>query len=209
VSTVQKRVSALIGLPRDRERERLPRPRGHRHNRRSRGLRARVLRAAGQSDPPLGRVLPQISLPALPSGPIDLRQRWDYGTSVILSSLPGVSRQFGGLQRHLAHLRSWQQREPEFSSLGYELAFVCAQALDEQRAWVAGEDIDLTLLSDVELTLAASLRLPTVASQDSGVVYDDVTLVIHGSEVGQVFYAAHEPQNDPETVLRFLREVHG
>ncbi len=175
---------------------------------RARDLRARDLGGVRQDEPLLGRTLPQVSLPGLPSGPVDLHRRWG-GTSVVLSSFPGVSSEFGGLQRHLARLRSWQQREPEFSSLGYELAFVCAEALDEQHAWVAGRGIDLTLLSDVELRLAASLRLPTVESQEGGFVYDELTLVIHGGEVGQIFYAARDPQNDPETVLRLLREVHG
>jgi hypothetical protein len=154
-------------------------------------------------------MLPPITLPALPNGPIDLHERWGSGASLILSSLRGVSAQFGGLERHLARLRAWQRREPEFNSLGYELAFVCAQALDEQRAWLRGSGLGVTQLSDIDFQLAAGLRLPTIRLANNRSVYGDLTLVLHGAVVGQVFYSSREPQNNAETVLRFLRQVHG
>ncbi len=153
-------------------------------------------------------MLPSITLPGLPSGPIDLHERWGSGASLILSSLPGVSSRFGGLERHLARLRSWQRREPEFNSLRYELAFVCAQTLDEQRAWLRGSGLGITQLSDVNLQLAAGLRLPTIRLAHDRSVYNELTLVLHRAIVGQVFYGSREPQNNAETVLRFLRQVH-
>jgi len=171
----------------------------------ARDVRAAVSGRAVQ----LGCMLPPITLPALPSGPIDLHERWGSGASLILSSLPGVSARFGGLQRHVARLRSWQRREAEFNSTGYELAFVCTQTLDEQRAWLEGSRLGLTQLSDVDFQLAAGLRLPTIQLADDRSVYSDLTLVLHGAVVGQVFYGSREPQNDAETVLRFLRQVHG
>jgi peroxiredoxin len=170
-----------------------------------RGMRG----AASSSAIQLGCMLPRITLPGLPSGAIDLHERWGSGASLILSSLPGVSAQFGGLQRHLARLRSWQRREPEFNSLGYEVAFVCAQTLEEQRAWLKGSGLVVTQLSDVDFQLAAGLRLPTIQLADDGSVYSDMTLVLHGAMVGQVFYGSREPPNNAETVLRFLRRVHG
>jgi peroxiredoxin len=180
--------------------------RGDRHDL----TRARDMRgAASSSAVQLGCMLPPITLPALPSGPIDLHERWGSTASLVLSSLPGVSARFGGLQRHLARLRSWQRREPEFNSLGYELAFVCAQTLDEQRAWLKGSGLGVTQLSDVDFQLAAGLRLPTIQLADDRSVYSDLTLVLHGAVVGQVFYGAREPQNNAGTVLRFLRQVHG
>jgi len=172
---------------------------------RARGIRGGVSSNAIQLD----CMLPVITLPAWPSGPIDLHERWGSGASLILSSLPGVSAQFGGLQRHLARLRSWQRREREFKSLGYELAFVCAQTLDEQRAWLKGSELGVTQLSDVDCRLAAGLRLPTIRLAHDRSVYTDLTLVLHGAVVRQVFYGGCEPQNNPETVLRFLRQVHG
>jgi peroxiredoxin len=186
------------------------RPERHDHRESHDRIRLHDMRAAGRgSVVQLGCMLPRITLPGLPSGPIDLHERWGSGASLILSSLPGVSAQFGGLQRHLARLRSWQRREPEFNSLGYELAFVCAQTLDEQRVWLKGSGLGVTQLSDVDFQLAAGLRLPTIQLADGRSVYSDLTLVLHGAMVGQVFYGGREPQNNPETVLRFLRQVHG
>jgi peroxiredoxin len=180
--------------------------RGDRHDL----IRARDMQeAASRSAVQLGCMLPPITLPALPSGPVDLHERWGSGASLILSSLPGVSAQFGGLQRHLARLRSWQRREPEFNSLGYELAFVCAQTLEEQRAWLKASGLVVTQLSDVDCQLAVGLRLPTIQLADDRSVYSDMTLVLHGAMVGQVFYGSREPPNNAETVLRFLRQVHG
>jgi peroxiredoxin len=118
-----------------------------------------------------------------------------------------VSSEPGGGERQLARLRSWQRWLPEFSSLGYELAFVSTVHIAEQRRWIAGSSLSLTLLSDVGLRIAAALRLPTV-EVDGRSVFDDVTVVLHGGEVNQVFYESREPQNDAETVLRFLRRVH-
>jgi hypothetical protein len=173
-------------------------------------IRARDMQGAASSTVvQLGCMLPRITLPALPSGPIDLHQRWASGASLILSSLPGVSAASGALERHLARLRSWQRREPELTGLGYELAFVCAQTLDEQRVWLKGSGLGVTQLSDVDFQLAAGLRLPTIQLADDRSVYSDLTLVLHGAMVGQVFYGGREPQNNPETVLRFLRQVHG
>lgn len=165
--------------------------------------------AVSSSAVQLGCMLPRITLPALPSGPIDLHERWGSGASLILSSLPGVSAQFGGLERHLARLRSWQRREPDFNSLGYELAFVCAQTLDEQRTWLKGSGLGVTQLSDVDFQLAAGLRLRTIRRADNRSVYNNLTLVLHGAMVGQIFYGSREPQNNADTVLRFLRQVHG
>jgi peroxiredoxin len=151
-------------------------------------------------------MIPPISLPAWPTDPLNLRRAWGE-KSVVLSSFSGISTRAGAAERHLARLRSWQQRKPELDRLGYVLAFVSAQPIDEQRAWIAGSNLDLTLLSDVELKLADRLRLPTIEVEGM-TVYDDMTVIIHRREVGQVFYPSREPQNDPETVMRFLRQVH-
>jgi hypothetical protein len=153
-------------------------------------------------------MLPRISLPAWPGGAVDLHRRWRSGTSLILSSHPGASIQFGGVERLLARLRPWWERQPEFSRLGYDLAFVCVQTLEEQLGWIAGSGLDVTLLSDIALDLAANLQLPTLESAEGRQVYDDLTLVLHGGEVGQVFFP-RQPQTDAETVLRDLRRVHG
>lgn len=166
----------------------------------------RELRLGDQRDPALGQRVPPISLPAWPTDPLALHSAWGE-KSVVLSSLPALLTLPGAVERRLARLRSWQLRKPELDRLGYLFAFVSSQPIEEQRAWIAGSNLDLTLLSDVELKLAGQLRLLTV-DIDGKTDYDDMTVIIHRGEVGQVFYASRKPHNDPETVLRFLRQVH-
>jgi peroxiredoxin len=166
------------------------------------------MRVVPRAGPLLGGILPLLVLPGWPMESFDLRRRRRVDMSLILSGYPGVSTRTGGTERHLARLRSWQRREHIFNALGYELAFVCARPIAEQRAWIAGSDLRLTLLSDVDLKLAQAPRLPTIEI-DGRTEYDDVTVIAHGEEVGHVFYGSREPQNDAETVLRTLRHVHG
>ncbi|MEU8247484.1 winged helix-turn-helix transcriptional regulator [Nonomuraea sp. NPDC048916] len=57
--------------------------------------------------------------------------------------------------------RLFRDREPEFAAHGIAIHGVSTQRPDEQAAFAAAEDIPFALLSDMDLRLAAALRLPT------------------------------------------------
>ncbi|HTF12185.1 MAG TPA: winged helix-turn-helix transcriptional regulator [Asanoa sp.] len=58
--------------------------------------------------------------------------------------------------------RLFRDRWPAFESAGIAVHGVSTQRPEEQAAFAAAEDIPFPLLSDVDLALAAALRLPTV-----------------------------------------------
>ena len=58
--------------------------------------------------------------------------------------------------------RLFRDRWPQFEAAGVAVHGVSTQRPDEQAAFAAEEGIPFPLLSDVDLTLAAALRLPTV-----------------------------------------------
>lgn len=160
-----------------------------------------------RSEPLIGSVLPRVVLPAWPGGEVNLRKRWSEG-SLLLSTYPGISNRTGGPERHLARLRSWDRRGAELAALGYDVAFLCAQTLAEQRRWTTEMPAGFTLVSDVGLELARGWPI-AVVEREGHRGYEELTLVLHGGEVNRVFYASREPRNDVDNVLAELRRVHG
>ncbi|MEV0597492.1 winged helix-turn-helix transcriptional regulator [Nonomuraea cavernae] len=57
--------------------------------------------------------------------------------------------------------RLFRDREPEFAAHDIAIHGVSTQRPDEQAAFAAAEDLPFALLSDMDLRLAAALRLPT------------------------------------------------
>ncbi|HST31997.1 MAG TPA: hypothetical protein VLJ80_00615 [Solirubrobacteraceae bacterium] len=100
----------------------------------------------------------------------------------------------------MARLRSWERRHADLSACGYEIAFLCAQSIEEQRRWIVGLPPTFTLLGDTGLALAESWPIPTV-EREGKAGYDELTLVLRGGEVQHVLYASHAPQNDVQTVV--------
>lgn len=125
---------------------------------------------------------------------------------MILSTHPGVSTQRGNYERHMARLRSWERRHAELSARSYEIAFLCAQSIEEQRRWTVGLPPSFTLLGDTGLALAESWPIPTVEREGLS-AYDELTLVLRGGEIKHVLYASHAPQNDVQTVVELVLRV--
>jgi hypothetical protein len=103
----------------------------------------------------------------------------------------------------MARLSSWERRHADLSACGYEIAFLCAQSIEEQRRWAVGLPSTFTLLGDTSLALAGIWPIPTV-ERDGRPTYDELTLVLRGGEVQHVLYASHAPQNDVQTIVELV-----
>jgi peroxiredoxin len=108
----------------------------------------------------------------------------------------------------MARLRSWERRHAELSTCGYEIAFLCAQSIEEQRRWTVGLPPTFTLLGDTRLALAENWPIPTI-ERDGRAAYDELTLVLHGGEVRHVLYASRTPQSDVQTVVELVLSICG
>jgi peroxiredoxin len=146
-------------------------------------------------------------LPGWPDDAVDLRRRWGGQRSLVLIAHPGTTPQHGGLELLLFRLQVWHEQQPAFAALGYDVAFLSAQPLEEQERWLRWARFRIVILSDVELQLAASLLLPTLR-RGEGSVYKDCIVVSHGGEVAEAFSASQAVREDVEAVLRFVRSVH-
>jgi peroxiredoxin len=125
---------------------------------------------------------------------------------LILSTHPGVSPQRGNYERYMARLSSWERRQADLSACGYEIAFLCAQSIEEQRRWTLGLPSTFTLLADTGLELAESWPIATI-ERHGRVAYDELTLVLRGGEVKHVLYASRAPQNDVQTVVELVLSI--
>ncbi len=92
----------------------------------------------------------------------------------------------------------------EFRALGATLVGISAQSAAEQAEFAGREQIPFPLLSDAELRLAESLRLPTFAV-DGMRLYRRLTLVAEAGTIVEAFYPVFPPDRDAATVLGWLR----
>jgi peroxiredoxin len=155
----------------------------------------------------LGRMLPRGKLPARSEPSIELRA-YARSCSLILCVYSGIAKWEGKVELNGARAHTWHERELELVPLGYDVIALSAQSLEEQHAWIKSERLICAVLSDVELRLAATLRLPTI-ELDGARVYDDLTLVAQQGRVTQVFYPLCDLANDAQIVTSWLGDVHG
>lgn len=150
-------------------------------------------------------MLPRGELPAWSEPTIDLRSA--ARTSLILCVYSRIAKWADGVELNSVRAHAWHEHEPELVALGYDVVALSAQSLEDQRVWVENERLVCTVLSDVELRLAATLGLPTI-EQAGARVYDDLTLVAQGGEVTQVFFPLRDRAHDAQIVTSWLGDVH-
>jgi len=92
----------------------------------------------------------------------------------------------------------------EFEALGISVVGISTQTPDEQREFAARERIPFPLLSDTDLRLRDSLRLPTFAV-DGVTLYKRLTLIVETGEIVKVFYPVFPPDRNATEVLAWLR----
>ncbi|MGW3350680.1 winged helix-turn-helix transcriptional regulator [Nonomuraea rubra] len=90
-----------------------------------------------------------------------------YPSTGLATSLPPDWDQVPGAVGCTLENRLFRDRHPELTAAGIAVHGVSTQRPDEQAAFAAAESIPFPLLSDMDLHLAAALRLPTFrAGQD-------------------------------------------
>jgi len=92
----------------------------------------------------------------------------------------------------------------EFSALGAAVIGISAQTPTEQREFAEREHIPFPLLSDSELRLRDTLRLPTF-EVDGMTLYKRLTLVARGGRIVKTFYPVFPPDRNATEVLTWLR----
>jgi peroxiredoxin len=91
----------------------------------------------------------------------------------------------------------------EFSAFGAAVVGISAQTPDEQREFADREHIPFPLLSDPDLRLAESLRLPTFEVEGM-TLYRRLTLVAEGGRIVKAFYPVFPPDRNAAEVLAWL-----
>jgi len=91
----------------------------------------------------------------------------------------------------------------EFERLGATVVGISAQPSEEQREFAAREHIPFPLLSDPDLKLAASLRLPTFEVEGM-TLYKRLTFVAEAGRIVKVFYPVFPPDRNAAEVLAWL-----
>ncbi|MEV4179687.1 peroxiredoxin [Nonomuraea sp. NPDC049709] len=84
-----------------------------------------------------------------------------YPSTGLAASLPPDWDQVPGAMGCTLENRLFRDRYPEFTAAGVAVHGVSTQRPDEQAAFATAESIPFPLLSDMDLHLAAALRLPT------------------------------------------------
>ncbi len=115
-----------------------------------------------------GTRLPALTLPAHTGGELDPVD--GSAAATVLFCYPSTGRpgplpegwdDIPGAAGCTLENRLFRDAYPEFLAAGAAVRGVSTQRPDEQRAFAAAEDIPFTLLSDLDVRLAAALRLPT------------------------------------------------
>jgi peroxiredoxin len=97
----------------------------------------------------------------------------------------------------------------EFAALSVAVAGVSTQTSGYQREFVERNHVPFPLLSDADLALTRSLRLPTfefpVASGGPSTLIRRMAWFLDGSRIVHVWYPVFPPDRNAETVLAGLR----
>ncbi len=115
-----------------------------------------------------GRRVPEIALPSTENMTLDVVDAdaratvlFGYPATGRPTPLPDGWSEIAGASGCTMENRLFAARYDEFAAEGIAVRGVSTQRPDEQRAFAAAEEIPHTLLSDLDLELAAALRLPT------------------------------------------------
>jgi peroxiredoxin len=93
-----------------------------------------------------------------------------------------------------------------FQSLGFTVVGVSAQPSDEQREFVARNNIPFVVLSDPQFALAAALGLPTF-TVGARRFYRRLSAVVVDGTIEHVSYPVFPPHTNAAEVLKWLRSM--
>lgn len=165
----------------------------------------------GAADHLPGLTIPSLALPATSGGAIDLA---NLAAGLVVAYIyprtgtPGEPSPDGwndipGARGCTPQSCSYRDALAKFEGLGATVVGISAQSAAEQAEFAAREHIPFPLLSDPELRLAATLRLPTF-SVAGMTLYRRLTLVAEAGTILKAFYPVFPPDRDAAGVLAWL-----
>ena len=102
---------------------------------------------------------------------------------------------------------SYRDRYRLFKAIGYEVFGVSSQTPEDQREFALRSGIPFEILSDSELALTDSLKLPTFNVKEIATpLIKRLTIVTQARVIAKVFYPVFPPDENAEEVLGYLQE---
>lgn len=165
----------------------------------------------GAADHLGGVPVPELTLPSTLDGSVDLAAvAHDLLVAYVYprTGTPGEPSPAGwddipGARGCTPQSCAYRDSVAEFGALGAAVIGISAQSPDEQREFARREHIPFPLLSDANLQLAATLRLPTF-EVDGTTLYRRLTFVAEAGEIAKVFYPVFPPDRDAGEVLAWF-----
>jgi len=165
----------------------------------------------GATDHLPGRELPRLVLPSTDGGRVDL-STFSAGRTVLYAypmtarpgvDLPGNWDEIPGARGCTPEACSFRDHHAELAQRGATVFGVSSQDTAYQREAVERLRLPFAMLSDVDLTLADALRLPTFEA-DGKQLYRRLTMIAAAGRVEYVFYPVLPPEGHADEVLRWL-----
>jgi peroxiredoxin len=165
----------------------------------------------GAADGLVGRVLPDLSLPATAGGELripEVASRLLVAYVYPMTGTPGVPLPHGwddipGARGCTPQSCAYRDALTEFERLGAALVGISAQGPAEQAEFARREHIPFPLLSDDGLRLGTALGLP-IFEVEGRTFYRRLTFVAAGARIVKVFYPVFPPDLDAGEVLAWL-----
>jgi peroxiredoxin len=159
-----------------------------------------------------GRAIPELSLPSTEGPSVNLAELASEG--LVLYVFPKIGRpgeadppgwdQVPGARGCTQQSCAFRDRQLEFVDLGYSVAGLSAQPMEEQTEAAARLHLPFPLLSDPDGKLGDMLGLPTL--EIAGMkLYRRVTLVARSGRIVKAFYPVFPPDENAEEVLGWIR----
>jgi peroxiredoxin len=159
-----------------------------------------------------GMAVPELTLPTTVNGSLGLAAAGDLLVAYVYprtgkpgEPLPEGWNDIPGARGCTPQSCTYRDALAEFSALGADVVGISAQSPDEQREFAEREHIPFPLLSDPDLRLASSLRLPTFEAAGM-TLYKRLTFVAEAGMIVKAFYPVFPPDRNAAEVLGWLRQ---
>jgi peroxiredoxin len=161
-----------------------------------------------------GRMLPQLTLESS-QGTVSLRELSQH--RLVLYVYPRTGRPgepagpewdaIPGARGCTPQSCAFRDHERQLAELGWRVAGLSAQPLDEQVEFAERNHIPYPVIADPDRRLGAALELPTFEFRGRA-LYKRITLAVEGCAVSRVFYPVFPPDRNAEEVLAWLEARH-
>lgn len=162
-----------------------------------------------------GAVIPSIRLESTDGGEVDIGEL--SAGRLVLYVFPKKGRpdqadppgwdQIPGARGCTQESCGYRDLHQEFGDLGWSVAGLSAQSVDEQKEASVRLHLAFPLLADPQRRLGAVPRLPTFEAAGM-TLYKRLTLIARERRIVKVFYPVFPPQDNAGEVLAWIRSNH-